>query len=182
MKYNKSKFGAVGAAVALVILGGCLLSGTFVLSIMLVRGVDLTYNNDFYFAEVDLTNEQVWKDHEDKIKDIDLVGFELWMTNGTGTANTFAVYVADVTSVLDGGSNRSAVESGATVVLEDLPIAATGQTHVTYGQSFKYLVNAETLRTLTKTGAFKAFAFTSSPSVSLTLDSIRVIVTLTAGA
>ena len=115
------------------------------------------------------------------IKDIDLVGFELWATNATGTANTFTVYVADPQSSLDDGSSRSEVDSLATLVVDDLPIAASGQTHVTYGQSFKYLANVETLKNLTETGQFKMFAFMSSPSVNLTVDSLRVIVTLTAG-
>jgi len=64
------------------------------------------------------------------------------------TADTFTVYVADLQSTLDGSSTRSQVDSSATRVVNDLPIAASGQTHITYGQSFKYLANIGTLKNL----------------------------------
>jgi len=181
MNYLKRKLGIVGSVVALSLLAGCLLSGTFVFSYMLVENEDLIYNGDFYFASVDWTDDDDWEDHKGNIKDIDLVGFELWATNITGTADTFTVYVVDLQSNLDGGSTRSEVDSLATLAVNDLPIAASGQTHVTYGQSFKYLDNVETLKNLTEAGKFKLFAFMTSPSVNLTVDSLRVIVTLTAG-
>lgn len=181
MKYLKRNLGNIGAVVALSLLAGCLLSGTFVFSYMLVENEDLIYNGDFYFASVDWTDDDDWEDHQGNIKDIDLVGFELWATNATGTADTFTVYVVDLQSSLDGSSSRSEVEAGATIVVNNLPVAASGQTHVTYGQSFKYLANVETLKNLTETGQFKMFTFMSSPSVNLTVDSLRVIVTLTVG-
>ena len=62
-----------------------------------------------------------------------------------------------------------------------MPLAASGQTHVTYVQSFKYLANIGTLKNLVETGKFKLFAFVTSPTVDVTIDSLRVIVTLTAG-
>ena len=181
MNYLKRKLGIIGAVVALSLLAGCLLSGTFVFSYMLVENEDLIYNGDFYYASVDWTDDDDWEDHQGNIKDIDLVGFELWATNTSGTADTFTVYVVDLQSSLDGSSSRSEVEAGATLVVNNLPVAATGLTHVTYGQSFKYLANVETLKNLTETGKFKLFAFVTSPAVDVTIDSLRVIVTLTVG-
>ena len=181
MNHIKSRFGIVGPGVVLLILAGCLLSGTFVFSYMLVKDKDLVYNEDFYYASVDWTDDEDWEDHQDNIKDIDLVGFELWATNDGEAADTFTVYVADLQSSLDGSSTRSEVESGATLVVDDLPVAPSGQTHITYGQSFKYLDNVETLKNLVETGKFKLFAIVTSPTVDVTIDSLRVIVTLTAG-
>jgi hypothetical protein len=181
MNCLKRNLGIVGAVVAVSLLAGCLLSGTFIFSYMLVENEDLIYNGDFYYASVDWTDDNDWKDHKDNIKDIDLVGFELWITNETGTADTFTVYVVDLQSSLDGSSTRSEVDSLATLAVNDLPIAASGQTHITYGQSFKYLDNVETLKNLTEAGEFKLFAFMTSPSANLTVDSVRVIVTLTVG-
>lgn len=181
MNYLKRKLGIVGSVVALSLLAGCLLSGTFVFSYMLVKDKDLIYYDDLYYASVDWTDDNDWEDHKDNIKDIDLVGFELWATNNGETANTFTVYVADLQSSLDDGSSRSEVDSLATLVVDDLPIAASGQTHVTYGQSFKYLANIGTLKNLVETGKFKLFAFVTPPTVDVTIDSLRVIVTLTVG-
>jgi hypothetical protein len=146
-----------------------------------VENEDLIYNGDIYYASVDWTDDADWEDHQDNIKDIDLVGFELWATNADETADTFTVYVADLQSSLDGSSTRSEVDSVATLAVNGLPLAPSGQTHVTYGQSFKYLDNVETLKNVVETGKFKLFAFVTSPTVDVTIDSLRVIVTLTAG-
>ncbi len=181
MNYLKRKLGIIGAVVALSLLAGCLLSGTFVFSYMLLKDKDLIYYDDFYYASVDWTDDEDWEDHQGNIKDIDLVGFELWATNAGETADTFTVYVADLQSSLDGSSTRSEVDSSATRVVNDLPIAPSGQTHITYGQSFKYLDNVETLKNLVETGKFKLFAFVTPPTVDVTIDSLRVIVTLTVG-
>ncbi len=181
MNCLKRNLGIVGAVMAVSLLAGCLLSGTFIFSYMLVKDKDLIYYNDLYYASVDWTDDDDWEDHQDNIKDIDLVGFELWATNAGETADTFTVYIADLQSSLDGSSTRSEVDSVATLAVNGLPIAPSGQTHVTYGQSFKYLDNVETLKNLTEAGKFKLFAFMTSPSANLTVDSVRVIVTLTVG-
>ena len=180
MNYLKRNLGIVGAVVAVSLLAGCLLSGTFI-SVIVIVDEDFTTRTGFYFYDVDLTEEDVWNDHKDEIKDIDLVGFELWITNETGTADTFTVYVADLQSTLDGSSTRSEVDSVATLAVNGLPVAPSGQTHITYGQSFKYLSNIGTLKNLVETGKFKLFAFVTSPTADVTIDSLRVIVTLTVG-
>jgi hypothetical protein len=181
MNHLKRNLGIISAVMVVSLLAGCLLSGTFVFSYMLVENEDLIYNGDFYYATVNWTDDEDWKDHKDDIKDIDLVGFELWVTNATGTADTFLVYIVDTLSSLDGSSSRSKIDTLATLVVNDLPIATSGQTHITYGQSFMYLDHVERLKKLAEKGYFKMFAFVTSPSVNLTVDSLRVIVTLSVG-
>ncbi|MFH1374818.1 MAG: hypothetical protein ABII79_13605 [bacterium] len=179
--YRTKKYSMAAVAVITLVLAGCLVSGTFVLSIMLYKDKDLVYNNDFYYDEVDLTEESVWKDHGDNIKNIDVVGFELWATNNSGTTNTINVYATNTTSSLDSLSTRTEVSDSATQVIKELPLA-TNKTHISYGQSFKYLINTGILKGLVKNGTFKAFVMLKTPSVDVTVDSLRVIVTLSAGA
>ena len=64
MKYLKRYLGNIGAVVAVSLLAGCLLSGTFVFSYMLVENEDLIYNGEFYYASVDWTDDDDWEDHQ----------------------------------------------------------------------------------------------------------------------
>ena len=135
MNYRIKKFSMAGIAAVILALAGCLVSGTFVLSILLVENKGLTYFNDMYFGAADLTVDEVWQDHGDKIKNIDVVGFELWVTNNTTSANKFDVYVAPWSSTLDSTSAADTVKAKATQVLDGLPLAASKTTHISYGQS-----------------------------------------------
>lgn len=181
MNYRIKKFSMAGIAAVILALAGCLVSGTFVLSILLVSNQDLSYDSNLYYGEADLTTESIWEDHSDNIKNIDVVGFELWVTNKTGTPNTIDVYATNISSSLDSLSTRTGVIDSATQVLKELPLASN-KTHISYGQSFKYLINTGTLKSLVKDGAFKAFILIDTTGVVVTVDSLRVIVTMTAGA
>jgi len=109
------------------------------------------------------------------------VGFELWATNNTGVANKFSAYVADSLSSLDSLSTRTEIEEHGILVLKDLPLKATGQTHITYGQSFKYIASLDKLKELAEVGKFKMFAVANESNINFNLDSVLVIVTFTAG-
>ncbi len=168
-----------------LLLAGCwLVTGTFLLAITLVTGEDLTWTGDYYYDTVDFTQEQVWEDHADNLKYIDVVGFELWATNDLATAETYDLYLADLGSSLTGGSTVGTVTSTATQVLNDVPIKAGPgvKTFISYPQSFKYLMQVDALRALTEKGGFKLFLVPSDNSTSLTVDSLKVVVTFTAGA
>ncbi len=181
MNYSRSKFGIAGAAVCLLILAGCLLSGTFV-SIIFITDKDFTAQSEFYYYYVDLTDDDVWKDHKDNIKDIDLVGFELWVTNHETTSQTFSIYLDDASHPQY--TSLSGVEANTTKVLDDLTLAAGPdvQAHITYGQSFKYLRNVETLKNLVDAGAFHYYGVSNGgSSAGYTIDSVRVVITFTAG-
>ncbi len=178
--YNMLRFPLV--LCALLLITGCLvLSGTFVLTVMLIENEDLVWNGEFYYDEVDLTAEDVWQDHGDDIKNIDLVGFELWAHNLSGSDNTYDVYITQLLTKLDDSSTREEVESDATPVLLDLPLP-NGASYISYSQSFTYLTNTDFLKDVVKTGKFKLFAYPETgTNTNIHIDSMRVIVTLTAG-
>jgi len=181
MNYLKRKLGIVGSVVALSLLAGCLLSGTFI-SVIVIVDEDFTTRTGFYFYDVDLTEEDVWNDHKDEIKDIDLVGFELWITNHESEERKFSVYLDDADEpVYD---TLPDVLANTTIVLDDLTLTAGPdvQTHVTYGQSFKYLKNVPTLLELVKKGAFHYYGISDGgTSAGYTIDSAKVVITFTAG-
>lgn len=165
-------------AVASLFLVGCLVSGTFVVTLFIEEG-DFTTLNGFYYYMVDLTTEDVWEDHKDNIENIDIVGFELWITNNSGSATTFNVWIEDIAS--PERTSLAQVQANATLVLEDLDIAA-GSVHITYGQSLSHVTNVSTLKELAESGQFHYYGHSSvgGPGAQYFVDSARVIVTLSA--
>ncbi|MDH3891086.1 MAG: hypothetical protein OEV49_08360 [candidate division Zixibacteria bacterium] len=173
---------AIVAAVALALLvpSGCkIVSGTYVVE---ETFYDLTPNGtgDYYYEALDITDNSVWQDHKDDIKDIDNIGFEIWLNSSAASANNFNCYVDALASSLGGASSKSAVIAGATHVLVDVPMPA-GKSFIGYAASFSHITNLSTLKTLGETGQFKFWAMADVTTSSFTVDSIKVVVTLTAG-
>lgn len=179
MKKLMHRFGLIGTTLISLLLAGCLLSGTFVVS-MMFKDFPVAGSVNFYYFDVDVTSEDEWTDHKDDIKDIDNVGFELWVTNESGVANTYECYIAPITSPLDDLSPKSEVVAGATKILE-IPLVATGQTFIGYADSFSHLTNLETLKALAESGQFKFFAMSDATPTDFTVDAILVVITITAG-
>ncbi len=157
------------------LLAGCLISGTFVVTIF-VEDEEFTTADGFYYYYVDLTTESEWEDHQDAIDNIDVVGFELWINNTSGAATTFDVWVDD-------GANEPLetlpeVQASATQIIDGLAIT-DGDNFITYGQSLAALQNVETLKTLVETGEFHYYGYSSAVG-QYEIDSMRVIVTVSA--
>jgi hypothetical protein len=181
MKKTFYLFITAAVALALLLPSGCkILSGTTMVEKMF-RDLSASSSNSFYYEAMDITDEQDWIDHKDDITDIDNVGFELWVTNNSSVANEFDCYVAAFSSSLTGASSKSMVADSATHVLVSVPLAATGQTFVGYAASFSHITNLETLKTLAESGQFKFFAMSEATPIDFTVDSVKVVITLTAG-
>jgi hypothetical protein len=180
MIFRKRFLGIAGIAAALLFLAGCLVSGQFV-TIIDIERAQFTTTNGFYYYAVDLTENDIWKEHKDNIKDIEVVGFELWMTNKKPDTTTFNVYVDDIGKTAY--TSKTEVENNATLVIKNLKLKPSDQTHITYGQSFKYLQNVETLKTLVDEGSFHYYGVSNvvADTTNYIIDSARVIITFTAG-
>ncbi len=185
MMNNMKKHQRIGGLIviaALLLLVGCnLISGTFI-SVFLITDADFTTQTGFYFYNVDLTEEDVWNDHNDEIQDIDLIGFELWITNHEATARTFSIYLDEASQPVY--TTVSEVQSNATIVLDGLSLAAGPevQTHITYGSSFSYLKNIDTMKDLVESGTFHYYGLADGGTTAgYTIDSVRIIITFTAG-
>jgi hypothetical protein len=175
MKFAFNKLGLLGIIAVGLLLGGCILiSGTFVI----VQTFDLSAQSGFYYYNVDITEEPDWEDHKDNIDAIESVGFELWTDNFEGEGWSFDVY-------LDGAdqpvyTDRDDVIANATQVLDGLAIPR-GPMHLTYGESFAYVINVETMKALVKTGQFHYYGFARGELIhGYEVDSGKVIVTVAA--
>ncbi len=172
--HKKQFLSGILLTVVALLLAGCLITGTFIADIM-IRDFDV--NTDTFYAEqVDLTEDEDWEDHKDDIKSIDLVGFELWINNTSGSAQSFKAFIDDANEQLY--QTAVLVEANATVILDELTLDP-GDNYISYPNSFNYLRNLETIRTLLEAGQFNAYGITTGGTFEL--DSMRVIVTFTAG-
>ncbi len=87
------KSAIAGMLASALLIGGCLLSATFVVQV-LFRDSDMGDHTLRYHKLVDITTEPDWQDNKDKIHTIELIGFQLWITNNV-QGNSFNLYVDD---------------------------------------------------------------------------------------
>lgn len=179
MTFHMRYLPTAGLAAVLLFLVGCLVSGQFV-TVIEIGNLDFNSENGFYHYSVDLTENDIWDEHKDNIKDIEVVGFELWMTNNQSDTTTFNVYVDDINH--EEYTSPAEVENNATIVIKNLKLKPSSQTYITYGQSFKYLQNVEILKDLVHEGQFHYYGLSDGiADMDYIIDSARVIITFTAG-
>ncbi|MBU8934885.1 MAG: hypothetical protein KOO62_12935 [candidate division Zixibacteria bacterium] len=183
MKKISNKLGMLGGAAVLLFLACGIISGTWVVKFEIAKNNPLFWTGEFYYSQVDMSEAGDWEDHKDHLKDIDLIGFELWAVNNTDSDKKYRVYAASDGSGLDATSARSEIETSGTLILDDVPLPPGINTHITYGQSFKYLKNFEKLVSYAEDGSIRFFAMETDGAVhaDLHVDSMYVIVTFTAG-
>ena len=145
---------------------GCLLvSGTFVI----VKEFSMTAGSEFYYYQVDITDEPDWEDHKDA------VGVEFIITSTEPGDVTFSVFIDDY-----GTGGGSGIPFSATKIIDDITISP-GVTHITYAQSLGFLTGIERLKELTKTGKFDYYGVSSGNDGStFVITSAKVIATFSA--
>lgn len=181
----KSKSALLISGLALLVLAalGCkIVSGTFVV----VESFSFTTKTGFYPTAVDLTENDTWQDHKDDIDRIEVVGFELWITNDETSEWTYTGYVNEAT-MPDDTLSQGQVEANATRVFGPLTVpagtvGAGTQKFVSYSESLGLLSNIKTLQNLVKGGLFDYYAIATGGSGGLggQVDSIRIIITVAA--
>jgi len=174
MKRVSKLSGIAFLAMLSLIAAGCLVSVTFVIE----EELSFTTSGDVYFYEVDVTDEEDWEDHKDNIDKIVSVGFELYITNNESLEVEFNGYIDRFGSTVY--TDATDVENNATLILDGitLPAGPGTQTHITYGQSFQYVRNVDSLRTMALEGQFHAYGISAGGTAAgFTVDSGLVVVT-----
>ena len=176
---NKLIFGLLCCAA--LVIGGCIVSGTFVV----VESFEFTTQSGYYLKAVDLTDNEDWEDHRENIDEIDVVGFELWITNNEPTEWKFWAYMDDyeeactTLTCANGSSTKFLIFDTLTV-----PAASSSSStkFVSYAESFNYIQNLDKIKAMVKSGQFNYFGFANGGGGGLggQVDSIRVIITVNA--
>ncbi len=163
---------------ALLVTSGCILmSGTFTVT----ESFSFNLQTGFYPLRVNLTDEEDWDDHKDEIDRIDLIGFEIFMTNDEDNDITLNLYIDDAENPLH--SNYTLMRNSAIRILDhyELEAGPNQSSHITYGESFQYLENIEELKEFAKQGKFNLYGVTKTGgSSAFKIDSGKVVITFTA--
>jgi hypothetical protein len=174
------KFALMSALLIVVVIGGCnLITGTFVVDLQIEKE-EIISQGEFQFFAVDLTKEDTWKEHQDKIKNIDNIGFQLWVENNGNSDVTWEFYADNSSDIFN---SVSEIKSKAKNVLIGLVLPANKTTYIDWPTSLIYLNSKEfpTFKDWVENGKFNIYAIGDPVSASIIIDSARVIVTVTAG-
>ena len=172
------------ALLGFFIAGGCILTGTFVITVTLAdkdHPVTIT-NDDFAGSEmqVDLSEDEDFRDNKDKIESIDNIGFYLSITNHAETAINFQIFLDGDTSA--NYINIDTLVRYAALVFTGLEIPAGEHVVVDWGESIRYVTGLDELKSTISTGIFSAYPVAiPRDDFDMTIDSMVVIVTLTGG-
>ena len=175
MKTILARFVPAALLVAALIAVGCIVSGTFTVSIFADNEIG-TDNDGFYYYFVDITDEDAWEDHADDLNNIDAIGFDMWVRNLGATSASGSAYID---SPDDAQIPNAAGLTGATLILENLTLAP-GANHVTYAQTVGALQAVGTIKDYLEEGTFWFYATTPGLGADFVLDSLRVTITFTA--
>jgi hypothetical protein len=182
MKNILKRFGIPAViAASLLVMVGCLVSGTFVV----IADIDshcFTSADKFYHYHIDLTTESEWNDHKDKIDFIDAVGFDFYMTNDDSSDVTFSVWIEPHSAPIR--TSVADVEANAKEVFTGLTLAAGAQDrHITYGESLGYIKNLTALKGVVKDGQFNYYGLAAGTYTDnqVCWDSAKAVITVSAG-
>lgn len=166
-------------ALVSILVAGCLVSGTFVI----VEDFSFTPSNGFIGEAVDITSNDVWEDHSDKLDEIEQIGFELWMTNNSAQEWKFFAYMDEYNESCVSPS-CALISTSKYLIFDTLTIpAGTGETiHITYSESLNHLVNTPQALEQLMTGKFNFYGYAMIDELTAggQIDSVRVIITLNA--
>lgn len=169
-------------------IGGCVLLCLTLVGCLLITK---TFTIVFYIEDklesdqdnigkeyVDLEGNEIWVDHRDEIKSVDAVEFAVKMVNCEETEATGQVFISD-----DGAlTTHSAIQNGATLVLDGIVIPPFETKVIEREESIQYLRNFEELRDQVESGNFYVYAIADTvPFCVEVLDSLAVIISFTAG-
>ena len=181
MKQIIKHFSFLSVLLGLLILSGCVVTGTFVIDFH-VSSTDMHESDEYTHFAIDLTDEDTWNDHKDKIKYIDNVGFQLWLTNGSSEAMSATFYI-DEYATSSAYTDSADVKANATLILTGLsaPAGPGAKVYVDWPTSLSMVRGIDKIRTFVESGKFSIYSLNTSSDTEYTLDSANVIVTFTAG-
>ncbi len=174
---NRTRWALLVVGLSAVILAGCLLTGTFVLVLDLP---DITANSTGTFSatHVDLTDEDVWQDHKDDIKNISDVRFR---ADFTAVGNTAEGDIYFSSNGAYGTPDAVRAATDAFPVFSGLLVPVGQTVTMTFAESAQYRQNLDDALALIESGSFYVYVLTPSGPFELQLTDVHVLVNFDAG-
>lgn len=177
--FTKSKILFMLGLMAALFAGGCLVSGTFTV----IQTLNFSVQTGFYPEAIDLTDNEDWEEHRENIDRIELVGFELWITDNNSAEWKVSAYMDNYN---DTCLSQSCFDTSTTKfqVLKEITIPASNnnngsQKYIAYANSFDFLDNIAAMKAKVLSGQFNVFGIATGGSTGV-IDSLKVIITVNA--
>jgi hypothetical protein len=156
------------ALVATLLLSGCWLFG---ITLVLSYDIDeewVSTHEDLTSVAIDLTEEEDWKDNEDKLDEIYSILFYGFIENREDTQATGQLYVYKDGSLTD----TAEVKSKATLVLDELALPANDTLEV----PLIHMVKIDQIRDLVMEGKFHLYAIATNVPFDIRVFDATVVV------
>jgi hypothetical protein len=186
MKINRLPLAALIAATVLV--AGCIMTGTYVVTAKLVPDsnsstvtVSTIQHSSAHKLVVDLRDDSDFRDNQDKIKDIESIGFYAKIKNNLAEPVTFQLFL-DEDTTKDWEDAQMVADSSTELVFTGLTIPGNGTVIVDWNQSMGYITGLPAIKDILKGGHFSLYPVAlPRNNFSVTIDSLVVIVTISGG-
>ena len=160
---------------------GCLVSGTFVIT----ESFEFTTQTGFYPEAINLVDNEDWDEHRENLDKVDVVGFELWITNNETAEWKFWANLDDYNAAC---TTLACANASATkfLIFDTLTIPAATSPNsvklVSYAESFKYIHNLDKIKQMVFDGSFNYFGYATGGTGGNggKVDSVRIIITVNA--
>ena len=151
---------------ATLLLSGCWMFG---ITMMLSYDIDDVFSTDVHLnpVAIDLTEEDDWKDNEDKLDEIYNLLFYGYIENHETTEATGQLYVYEDGSL----TTISEVQANATLVLDGLVLPPSSVTYVPLTE-----MKLEPIRDLIMEGRFHLYAIATNVPFEITVFDATVVV------
>lgn len=137
------------ALAALTILGGCfLISAQMTIVYKPGDGIG-TANQTVYSYHVDLNDNDDYEEHHDKIKNVEAFGFDVTVSNLTGTAAHAEGYISFTPL---GSASVASIQAQATRVFSGIPLQPSETRAITYDDSQRYIERIDVIDRAIKEG------------------------------
>ena len=150
-----------------LLLSGCWLFGITMMLSYDIEDEIISTDTQFNSVAIDLTEEEDWRDNQDKLDEIYNLLFYGWFENHLSTEATGQLYVYK-----DGSLTTIAeVQANATLVLDGLVLPPSSMVEVTLTE-----VKLEPIKDLIMEGKFQLYAIAANVPFHITVSDATVVV------
>ena len=168
MKMKRKSWAILSVAVlATLLLSGCWLFGITLMIAYDIEEEIVSTNTVFNSVAIDLTEEDDWKDNQDKLDEIYNLLFYGWIENNTGTEATGQLYLYEDGSL----STVAEIQANATLVLDGLVVPASSTVEVPVTE-----MKLEPVKDLIKEGKFYMYAIAANVPFDIRVFDATVVV------
>ena len=168
MKMKRKSWVILSVAVlATLLLSGCWLFGITLMIAYDIEEEIVSTNTVFNSVAIDLTEEDDWKDNQDKLDEIYNLLFYGWIENNTGTEATGQLYLYEDGSL----STVAEVQANATLVLDELVVPASSTVEVPVTE-----MKLEPVKDRIKEGKFYMYAIAANVPFDIRVFDATVVV------